>query len=368
MRTTGCHVLRVVVACVVILGAATVVGRPAQAESQLEVVASGLDSPRGLAFGRHGVLYVAEAGRGGDGPCNIGPGGTEFCVGATGAVTRVRNGRQWRIISGLPSYGNRTHTFVLGPHDVGVLPNGFLHVPIGLGLEAARRAELGPEGADLGKLIRVNPTGHWRPVADLVRYELEHDPDQDIPGALVESDPYGLLQEGLRTFVVDAAGNDLLKVDSQRRISTVAVFPDLPDPESGEMLDAVPTSVARGPDGALYVGQLTGYPWPPGQAQVFRVVPGELPTVYASGFTNIIDITFDDDGRLLVLEIATNGLASDDPTTGALKRVEHDGNVTVLAQQGLISPTSVVIGPDGALYISNNGRTVGAGQVVRLQP
>jgi glucose/arabinose dehydrogenase len=54
------------------------------------VIASGLDNPRGLAFGPEGALYVVEAGRGGDGP------GTPFelfgdgsCFGLTGAVTCI---------------------------------------------------------------------------------------------------------------------------------------------------------------------------------------------------------------------------------------------------------------------------------------
>ena len=37
--------------------------------AQPTVVMQGLDNPRGLAFGPEGALYVAEAGRGGDGPC-----------------------------------------------------------------------------------------------------------------------------------------------------------------------------------------------------------------------------------------------------------------------------------------------------------
>jgi hypothetical protein len=40
--------------------------------------------------------------------------------------------------------------------------------------------------------------------------------------------------------------------------------------------------------------------------------------VYATGFTNIIDIAFDQRGRLVMLEIAKNGLLSGDPT-GALR-------------------------------------------------
>ena len=37
---------------------------------------------------------------------------------------------------------------------------------------------------------------------------------------------------------------------------------------------------------------------------MWRVEPGEDPEVYARGFTNIIDIAFDDDGNLFVLEIS----------------------------------------------------------------
>jgi len=37
------------------------------AAAEVTVVMSGLDSPRGLAFGPEGALYVAEAGRGGFG-------------------------------------------------------------------------------------------------------------------------------------------------------------------------------------------------------------------------------------------------------------------------------------------------------------
>jgi hypothetical protein len=36
----------------------------------------------------------------------------------------------------------------------------------------------------------------------------------------------------------------------------------------------VPNSVAQGPDGAYYVGELTGVPFEAGAARVYRVVPG----------------------------------------------------------------------------------------------
>ena len=44
----------------------------AAATTSMDIVASGLDSPRHLAFGSRGDLFVAEAGRGGSGPCFVG--------------------------------------------------------------------------------------------------------------------------------------------------------------------------------------------------------------------------------------------------------------------------------------------------------
>ena len=65
-------------------------------------------------------------------------------------------------------------------------------------------------------------------------------------------------------------------------------------------VQSVPTSVAVGPDGALYAGELTGFPFNPGDARVWRVVPGHAPTVYARGFTNISAIAFDRSGEVIV--------------------------------------------------------------------
>jgi sugar lactone lactonase YvrE len=117
-------------------------------------------------------------------------------------------------------------------------------------------------------------------------------------------------------------------------------------------VQSVPTSVALGPDGALYVGELTGVPFRPETARVWRVVPGRKPTVYASGFTTISDLAFD--GRdLLVLEISTKGLLAG-RSPGALIRVRPDGARRVVASKGLLYPTGVAVAGK-SIYISNNG-------------
>lgn len=57
----------------------------------VEVVAQGLDNPRGLGFAPNGELYAAEAGSGGTGACRPSPDGqpVDVCYGETGALTRI---------------------------------------------------------------------------------------------------------------------------------------------------------------------------------------------------------------------------------------------------------------------------------------
>jgi hypothetical protein len=335
----------------------------------MTVIATGLDNPRGLAVEPGGVVLVAEAGRGGQGPCIIGAEGQTFCLGATGAITAVwGDHHQKRIVTGLPSLAAPNQAEVFGPHDIVLTKAGPL-VTIGLGTDPARRAQLGPAGALIGQTVRLEPSG-TRAFADLAGYEAANDPDQHQPASGPDSNPYGLVPYRDGAVATDAGGNDLLRLDRHGRISTLAVFPTTPTPSPFGGPDIpmqfVPTTVTTGPGGALYVGQLTGFPFPVGGAKVWRVVPGQAPTVFAEGFTNVIDIAFDKQGRLLVLEISANGLLSGDPT-GALIRVERDGSHTELARAGLVAPTSVAVAPDGTIYISNKGSLVGQGEVLRLR-
>jgi sugar lactone lactonase YvrE len=147
--------------------------------------------------------------------------------------------------------------------------------------------------------------------------------------------------------------------------TTAPAPPGLPVPPGTPLpTQSVPTSVVRGPDGAYYVGQLTGFPFPVGAANVWRIEPGSAPEVYASGFTQITDLAFGRDGSLYVLEIATGTLAGP-PTPGALIRVAADGTRSELAPGTLVGPTGLALGHRAA-YVSNHGAEAGTGEVVRI--
>jgi len=155
-------------------------------------------------------------------------------------------------------------------------------------------------------------------------------------------------------------------------VETLAVFPPQPNPAfpfGPPTIESVPTTVARGPDGALYVGELTGFPFLPGLARIFRVVPGQDPEMVCTGFKTIIDIAFAPDGSLLVVENATNAFPPPPPfapNTGRLSRVDLEDCTITPVLEGLNRPTSVVVGRDGAVYVTNNGVTAGAGEVLRV--
>ncbi len=157
--------------------------------------------------------------------------------------------------------------------------------------------------------------------------------------------------------IADAAANDVL-LYKNGTLSTLAVLPLINETVSGTPVQAqaVPTSLAVGPDGALYIGELGGAPNNQGVASVYRYANGQL-SQYQSGLTMIGDIAFDQAGRLLVLEMDQAGFADPMPgglpTPGALIRINADGTRTTLASTGLEFPAGIAVARDGSVYATN---------------
>jgi hypothetical protein len=110
------------------------------------------------------------------------------------------------------------------------------------------------------------------------------------------------------------------------------------------------------------VGELTGAPFAPGEARIYRVVGGTA-EVWAEGFTTIVDMAFACDRTLYVLQHSS--LAPFFGGPGEVVRLEPDGSRST-AFTGLHRPTSIAFGPDGNLYVSNRGNEPNVGEVLRV--
>ncbi len=336
--------------------AATAADRVQGRGGGMRVVATGLDNPRDLTFSG-GNLYVAESGQGGSGPCWKGAEGPT-CFGPTGAITRIRHGHQSRVVTGLPSAASKEGGGAAGPSDLKVRGGRFTMV-LGLGADPTVR-EGKPRGV---RQLATLATGtlrssHLRVVADLGAHEIEVNPEPTD----LDTNPVGLVQRGRRTYVVDAGANALLQVSRRGHVRTRAVFPSV----AGTNADAVPTAAAYGPDGALYVSQLTGFPFTVGAASIWRVAPGKAPVKWATGLTNVTDLGFDRQGRLYAVQIAANGLLAGKDARGSVVRIARAGGDTHTTIQGdLMFPYGIAL-RKGYAYVTTNSNQADVGQVVRI--
>ncbi|HKA82639.1 MAG TPA: ScyD/ScyE family protein [Acidimicrobiales bacterium] len=330
---------------------------PASGQSSVEVVATGLDNPRHVSFSATGALYVVEAGRGGAGPCvtaHPNPDLGVFCLGTSGAVTQVHdNGPEERVVTGLPSIISGSGE-TLGPSDIKFTGSQKFVLSIGIGGSDQFRAGFGAQGALLGTLVTGKlKHGGFSLFADVLANEAATNPD----GTDIDSNPVGLVRQGEGYILADAGGNAVVRA-SHRGFNTIT-----PLPPTAIGADAVPTSVVRGPDGAYYISQLTGFPFEPGAANIWRVVPGQAPTVYASGLTNLTDLAFAADGTLYAVEISSIGLLNG--PIGALVRITPGGSQHTTVVGDLFAPYGVALAGNNA-YVSTCAVCTGGGEVIKI--
>lgn len=369
--------------------------KPAKAVS-FSVVADSLDNVRGLNFAPDGSLYITESGVGGDGRCIPGPSleGLLSCAGTSGAVTRVKDGKQERVITGLPSIALRpTGSTGEGPQDIQFDRLGNPYLLIGYGGNPTI-SDFPKNSPSWGQLYKVDlKTGSLKSIADLAKYEFANNADGvdvlDVSGEIA-SNPYAFTIKDDTAYIVDAAANNIWTVGLDGSdLKSLTVLPTqkitnpiFPVPEPGQVLppdappsgqtpqeieiQSVPTGVTFGPDGAIYVSEYTGFPFPEGKARIFRIgVDGET-TVYADGFTQLSDLAFDAESNLYALQYG-NEPQWKGVSDGSLVQIAPDGTrTTLLSGNGLESATALTVSPDGAVYVSNKGDRPGLGQVLRI--
>lgn len=268
--------------------------------------------------------------------------------------------------------------------------------PLGRGTMWALKGLTGQPGDDTGQALYRASKGGTRLVVDLFAFEAANNPD----GAeLIDSNPFDVQALGGRAaLVVDAGGNDLLRVDSQGNVDVVAVFPTenvstanikalagCPD-ESSSLCglppaipaQPVPTSVAVGPDGYYYVGELKGFPAPTGASNIWRVAPDasgatcpstDCEKVFDGGFTSIIDLAFDANGVLYVAELDEDSWFAVEFGTvggGSINACDlGEGSCDVVAT-GIPILTAITFGNDGTLWATQNALIPGSADVVKI--
>ena len=352
--------------CAAVVGSVGAMPSPSHAQApKVRVFASGLENPRGLRFSPEGVLYVAEAGLGGDlsttpdqcqqVPFPVGP----YTGGYTSRISKFDfKGVRTTVADGLPS--NETNPasggFLSGVADLAFIGNRLYALTAGAGCSHGLLNTV-------NGVFRVEDNGTLSEVADLSGYQQTHPvahpnpPDFEPDGTW-----FSMVRLGDAMYAIEPNHGELDKITASGEISRVS---DISASEG----HIVPTSVVFHDDN-FYFGNLGLFPIVPGSSNVYKLNPrtGEI-TVFASGFTTIEGIDFDQDGNLYVLESMTNaGLPMpSEAGSGTIVRVKRwGGTETVLT--GLSFPSAMIFGPDGKLYVSNLGYAVppGVGEILQI--
>lgn len=219
---------------------------PAMAQDPtIEVVAEGLDTPRGITIASDGSLWVAAAGTNGD-TCIDEVG---ICYGPSGAILRIADGSVETVVDGLASAGSELE--VGGVADVALIDDDGFYFIMNLGADPADREGMPQELANAGWLMRGSSDGSVEPVADVAGFEASDDPDAEFSGAMADSNPYSIAIGDGGVAVADAGGNDLLLVDDAGTVSLVALFPPTMHEFPAELLAAMgpPPEGEGGPPG-----------------------------------------------------------------------------------------------------------------------
>jgi hypothetical protein len=236
--------------------------------------------------------------------------------------------------------------------------------------------------------------GQATKVADLLDFEKADNPDGNTDPGGIDSNPFDVeALTGSKALIADAGGNDVLIADRDGHVDWVAALPQevvstanvkslvgCPTPPPGgeficDLPSAIPaqpvaTSVAVGPDGAWYVGELKGFPGPTNESRIWRVAAGSrhvrcgtdpgCSLAFDGGFTSIVDLTFGPDGTLYVTEIdeasffaVELGFLFGIPGLlqgGTVDACDVDAHSCTELATDLTIPIATTIGRDGTVY------------------
>ncbi|HLA42937.1 MAG TPA: ScyD/ScyE family protein [Aggregatilineales bacterium] len=309
---------------------------PAFAQDGAQILVDGLTNPRNMSYDSAGNLYIAEAGATGG---LVNADGDNY--GASSQITMITpDGERDVIVRGLISAIPGTPR---GAHAI-IATDDSLWIALG-------------DQPDLtipwthGVVELDRETGRVKRFLDLLQVEVEQDPDGNMN---MESNAVDLALTDDGTLLIANAGCNCLQSWSEADgLQVVAAWSHAED-------NPVPTSVEVGPNGDIYVGFLTGFPFPQGGSRIERWSNGELAQTY-TGLTAVTGLLVTDDGTIYAVEF---GVYDQGWGPGRVVMVTDSGVEPVL--EGLNQPYGIAQSPDGTIVVSVGGAGEGGDQVIVL--
>jgi hypothetical protein len=347
----------------------------------VKILASGFNNPRGLTFGPGG-LYVAEGGLGGthssaDDNCPQAHGDAAPYFGSTndptlgGRISRIdRKGNVSMVVDALPS--SQTSP-ALGSLVSGVSSVQFIgHKLYGLlaGAGCSHGVPTVPNG-----VFKVDKNGGWNIIADLSAFQAANPVAQpDDEDFEPDGTWYSMAAAGGALYPMDSNHGELDKVTRSGKISRVVDI-------SAQLGHVVPTAITLGPGKHKARGWKHHHRTPNfyiANLGVFGPEDGTVPNESVwklgndlklkqrgVGLEQVLGLVFRG-GKLYALEMS-NTPGGPMPGTGAIVQVGPKGPKKTIVS-GLVFPTGMTVGRDGAFYVSEQGFGFGAGdgRVLRI--
>lgn len=286
------------------------------AAEPVKVIADGLNSTGGISYGPKG-LFVTE--------------------GTKGQVTQIdpKTGDKWPVVTGLNS-----------PAGVSAVDNKLAIVTGGVEVPDA-------DISGSASVFVARPGGQPKLLADLLAYEKEHNVDGQLQYDPATNEPLDALSNPFAVlygvgktyvFVADAGANAVYAISRRGEVRPFFLPPLVTDgacagqpnndPEHAGC-DPVPTGLAYGPNGDLYVSTLGSLVPGAGRVYVLNPYTGKVKRVI-DGLTAPTSVAVDDRGNVYTSEATFGAPEGEGPppegfdpsTVGRIIRIDKNGVVT----------------------------------------
>ncbi|GAA4416362.1 hypothetical protein GCM10023187_47730 [Nibrella viscosa] len=302
------------------------------AQIQVFDFAANLLSPMGMDTDPQGRVWLAEAGTGKD----------------DGRISVILpNGSRFSVITGFPSFFVPTEPFPVGLNHL-LYINGTLYILHANGLLYK---------ADVSQFV----PGTSAPVPasnlqteNIGQFVVNYDFGAEDTG---ESNPFNLtMGPNGELYIADAAANSIIRRATNGTLSVFATLPRFTNPTNPMIgppkIDPVPTGIVYDGNGWFYVTTLTGFPFIPGQAAIYRLGLNGVFSVYQSGLTTLVDVELGSDNQPLAVHFADFALpAGFAPNTGSVVRSNGSSSANLLT--GLNLPTDLEKAGPNTYYINS---------------